>query len=80
MMEHLTANPRFYDRLLAVCTIIIGGALVFLAAQALQPPLGPSTAQNNETHVEVRGVAQEASEPVVAEEVAGEYPAREPAS
>ncbi len=78
MMEHLTANPRFYDRLLAVCTAVMGAALLFLAVQAMQAPPGPASSEGQST-VEIRGMAQDTAD-TATEQVAGEYTAREPAS
>lgn len=41
MLKSLDANPRFYDRLNAVCSVILFVAVAGLAFLALQPSMNP---------------------------------------
>lgn len=79
MTPYLSANPRFYDRLLAVCSALLGAALLFLAVQALQPPLGPS-GEGTSVPVQVRGITAESGEAASPEVASSQGVREEPAS
>ncbi|MCC6547004.1 hypothetical protein IT570_07530 [Candidatus Sumerlaeota bacterium] len=51
MMSSADANPRLYDRLIAVCSLAIGLGLLCMVLLAARP-LGAST----DSHVEIKQV------------------------